>query len=59
MNVSQSQFQSLNLSGRPANRSHSEASLQAYVRHLHENRSRQAGDGEPVRGRDPWLGLAL
>ena len=59
MNVSQNQARSLNLSGRPANRPHSEASLQAYVRHLHENRSRQSGDGEPVRGKDPWLGMVL
>lgn len=59
MNVSQNQFRSLSLSSRPANRSHSEASLQAYVRHLHESRSHQTGDGEPVRGKDPWLGMVL
>lgn len=42
----------------PAQREHEDA-LQAYLRRLHEANSAQDADGEPQRGRDPWLGLAL
>ncbi len=33
--------------------------VQAYLRRRHETNAGQASDGEPQRGRDPWLGLAL
>ncbi len=36
-----------------------EAPLQAYVRQLHERNARRSPDGEPVRGKDPWLGMVL
>ena len=36
-----------------------ETAFEAYIRILHENNVRAANEPEPVRGRDPWLGLAL
>lgn len=36
-----------------------EDALQAYLRRRHEASGGQDGNGEPQRGRDPWLGLAL
>lgn len=53
------QFRSLSDPARPANGSHDEAPLQAYVRQLHESRNRQVSSNEPVRGKDPWLGMVL
>lgn len=35
----------------------SEGPLQAYIRHLHETTALQNDNDEPVRGRDPWLGV--
>ena len=34
-----------------------EAPLQAYVRKLHEANNRHNTTDEPVRCRDPWIGL--
>jgi hypothetical protein len=50
--------QSSNAQSGPAQREYQDA-LQAYLRRLHEAGAGQAGDSEPRRGRDPWLGLAL
>ena len=35
----------------------SEAPLQAYIRKLHEANNRHNTSDEPVRGKDPWIGL--
>ena len=59
MNISAPPFRTLPATGRPASRGHHEACLQSYVRHLHETRTRQSADGEPVRGKDPWIGLLV
>lgn len=31
--------------------------LQAYIRELHEANNRNNASGEPVRGKDPWIGI--
>lgn len=31
--------------------------LQHYIRQLHNAKARYRADGEPARGKDPWLGL--
>lgn len=31
--------------------------LQNHIRRLHEASDRASANGEPVRGKDPWLGL--
>jgi hypothetical protein len=43
----------------PNGRHAGEAALQAYVRHLHEQRNRHNHSDEPVRGKDPWNGIGL
>ena len=34
-----------------------ESILQLHIRKLHEAQAHRTGDGEPLRGKDPWLGL--
>ena len=34
-----------------------ESVLQNHIRRLHEANNRAGANGEPVRGKDPWLGL--
>ncbi|MFY0612433.1 MAG: hypothetical protein JXQ99_12950 [Hyphomicrobiaceae bacterium] len=53
------QFRSLSDTARPANASHDEAPLQAYVRRLHESRNASNSNSEPLRGKDKWLGMVL
>lgn len=59
MTFSAPPFRPLPAASRPATRGHGDACLQSYVRHLHETRTRQTSDGEPVRGQDPWIGLLV
>ena len=53
------QFRALGEAAPTANTAHEEAPLQAYVRRLHESRNRHTGNGEPIRGKDKWLGMVL
>lgn len=34
-----------------------EGPLQAYIRHIHEARTVPNDNDEPVRSKDPWLGV--
>ncbi|MEM8972005.1 MAG: hypothetical protein AAGD43_08095 [Pseudomonadota bacterium] len=34
-----------------------ESVLQLHIRKLHEAQTHSSSDGEPLRGKDPWLGL--